>query len=130
MGQQQILLIILGVILVGVSVAIGISFFKAQATAQNRDAVWADLNQIGARAQAFYRRPSALGGGGKDFSSFTLLFSEINNDNGQYQIFSKDQTQLVLEGTGTESGNDGTNPVYVKMLVLADTMYVEESTIN
>lgn len=130
MGQQQLLLIILGVIVVGVAVAGGIVLFKSQAVSQNRDAVWADLTQIGARAQAFYRRPSALGGGGKEFTAFRLLASEAFNDNGTYSISTQNQTQLILEGVGTEVGNNNTSPVYVKMIVEADSMYVDDASIN
>ncbi len=130
MGQQQLLLIILGVILVAVAVAVGIVLFKSQAMTQNRDAVWADLTQLGARAQGYYRRPSFLGGGGKSFGSFTLLEKEIKNENGNYSILSQDQNNLILEGKGVELGNDASSPVYLKMTVRADTMFVDEASIN
>ena len=128
MGQQQLLLIILGVILVAVAVAVGLTIFKAQAAGQNRDAVWNDLNQLGARAQAFYRRPSFLGGGGKSFLSFSLYTTEVKNDNGEYGITSKIIDEVIIQGTGTEIGNDQKNPVQIIMIVHPDTMYVDEKT--
>ncbi len=42
MGQQQLLLIILGVIIVGIAVAVGITMFQDNAVDQNRSAVIAD----------------------------------------------------------------------------------------
>jgi hypothetical protein len=48
MGQQQILLIVLSVILVGVAVAIGISMFRDNAINSNRDAIYSDLNNFAA----------------------------------------------------------------------------------
>jgi len=129
MGQQQLLLIILGVIVVGIAVAGGIALFKTQATGQNRDAVWEDLNQLGARAQAFYRRPVSMGGGGKTFTGFKLARTELKNDNGTYSA-TGDANQVTIQGTGTEIGDDETTPVFLSLVVKADTMYVDESTIN
>ena len=43
MGQQQLLLIILGVIVVGIAVAVGITMFSDSAISANRDAVTNDL---------------------------------------------------------------------------------------
>ncbi len=57
MGQQQLLLIILGVIVVGIAVVVGITMFQDNAISANRDAVTNDLVNLGARAQQFYRRP-------------------------------------------------------------------------
>ena len=47
MGQQQLLLIVLGVIIVGIAVVVGINLFNANATNANRDAVVSDLNNLG-----------------------------------------------------------------------------------
>jgi hypothetical protein len=69
MGQQQLLLIILGVIVVGIAVAVGITMFSDSAINANRDALSNDLVNLASRAQQFYRRPTSLGGGGNSFSS-------------------------------------------------------------
>ena len=37
MGQQQLLLIILGVIIVGIAIAVGLSLFSAQSIQSNKD---------------------------------------------------------------------------------------------
>jgi hypothetical protein len=50
MGQQQLLLIVLGVIIVGIAVVVGINLFTANAISSNRDGVVSDLNYIGANA--------------------------------------------------------------------------------
>jgi Tfp pilus assembly protein PilN len=50
MGQQQLLLIILGVIIVGIAVAVGITMFQDNAVDQNRSAVIADLTTLAAKA--------------------------------------------------------------------------------
>jgi len=125
MGQQQLLLIILGVIVVGIAVAVGITMFQDNAISANRDAVTNDLVNLSARAQQYYRRPTALGGGQGAFTGIVLgdLTSKPTNANGSYVLTSSTATQVVLNGTGTEDGDDG-SPISVTMTVLADSSYV------
>ena len=71
MGQQQLLLIILGVIIVGIAVAVGITMFQDNAVDQNRSAVIADLTTLAAKGQQYYAKPTTLGGGGNSFAGLT-----------------------------------------------------------
>jgi hypothetical protein len=124
MGQQQLLLIILGVIVVGIAVAVGITMFTDNAISANRDAVTNDLVNLAARAQQFYRRPTALGGGGNSFVGLTAdaaglrkLTNREQNANGAYSITSAGTTTgVVLQGVGTEMV-DGTNYVTMEIHV-------------
>jgi Tfp pilus assembly protein PilE len=124
MGQQQLLLIILGVIVVGIAVAVGITMFQDNAVSANRDAVTNDLVNLAARAQQYYRRPTALGGGQGSFATCTLaqLTTKPSNANGSYVLSAPSATQVTLTGTGVENGNDGSTPVVVTMIVYADSM--------
>ncbi len=72
MGQQQLLLIVLGVIVVGIAVVVGINLFNANAVASNRDAVISDLNNLGAMAQQYYKKPASMAGGGNTFTGWTI----------------------------------------------------------
>ena len=131
MGQQQLLLIILGVIVVGIAVAVGITMFADNAVSANKDAVTNDLVNLASRAQQFYRRPLALGGGQGSFAGLTAdaaglakLTSKASNANGTYNILTAgDQTSVELEGFGTEKGTDQ-QPLHVTMLVYADSTQV------
>ena len=67
MGQQQLLLIVLGVIIVGVAIVAGIGLFNAGAEESAKDELVAQSITIGSNAQQFYRRPIAMGGGGNSF---------------------------------------------------------------
>jgi Tfp pilus assembly protein PilE len=124
MGQQQLLLIILGVIVVGIAVAVGITMFTDNAISANRDAVTNDLVNLAARAQQFYRRPTALGGGGNNFTGLTAdaaglrkLTNRETNANGTYSITSAgNATGVTLQGVGTEMV-DGTNYVTMEIHV-------------
>ena len=69
MGQQQLLLIVLGVIVVGIAVVVGINLFNASAVSANRDGVVSDLNNLGAMAQQHYKKPASMGGGGQAAAS-------------------------------------------------------------
>ncbi len=107
MGQQQLLLIILGVIIVGIAVAVGITMFQDNAINSNRDAVSNDLVNLAARAQQFYRRPVGMGGGGNTFTGLTADVTGIGrltqnavNDNGSYSITASAPQAITLRGYG------------------------------
>ena len=64
MGTQQILLIVLSVIIVGIAVAVGISMFNTQSDAAELQAVAGDLQSFGAQVLAYLKTPTSMGGGG------------------------------------------------------------------
>lgn len=70
MGQQQLLLIVLGVIIVGIAVVVGINLFNANAEESAKDTMVSEGTNLGAMAQQYYKKPIALGGGGNDFTNF------------------------------------------------------------
>ena len=69
MGQQQILLIVLSVILVGVAVSVGITMFQSQSKQGEMDNVAMYLNNVGSAAYAYYIKPTSLGGAGNDVAT-------------------------------------------------------------
>ena len=120
MGQQQLLLIILGVIIVGIAVAVGITMFQDNAISANRDAVTNDLVQLAAKAQQHFRRPVSLGGGGNSYVTLTadatgmgLLVTTAfsNNDNGTLTISTAGTaTSVIFRGIGKTALPDGSFP--------------------
>jgi hypothetical protein len=84
MGQQQLLLIILGVIIVGIAIAVGLSLFSAQSIQSNRDAIINDLNNLAAQAYQYRIRPTSMGGGQGEYSSFTIPTKMKTNENATY----------------------------------------------
>jgi hypothetical protein len=68
MGQQQLLLIVLGVIVVGIAVVVGINLFNANAESSTQDSLVSQGTNIGAMAQQYYKKPTSMGGGGNDFT--------------------------------------------------------------
>ena len=124
MGQQQLLLIVLGVIIVGIAVAVGITMFAGGAAQANFNAVMNDLQKIAADAQGWYRTPASLGGGGNTFTDITLanIGANASNVNGAYSITgTPSTTNFVVQGVGVEDGDgDGTN-VTISIIVYADS---------
>ncbi len=124
MGQQQLLLIVLGVIIVGIAIVVGINLFNANATSSNRDAVVSDLNNLAAMAHQFYMKPSSMGGGNNTYSNWDITtsgFTKVNattvsTPNGTYAATDAAQTVSIV-GTGNKTGKDGTNPVQATMVV-------------
>lgn len=101
MGQQQLLLIVLGVIIVGVAVVVGISMFNSSAENAAKDSIGSEMLNIGAMAQQYYKRPSQLGGGGGTFVGF--LTADLGNladtDNATYVLSGQSATQIVVTAT-------------------------------
>ncbi|MBU0558392.1 MAG: hypothetical protein KJ799_14410 [Bacteroidetes bacterium] len=102
MGQQQILLIMLGFIVVGIAVVVGIDLVNANAVERNREAVINDLNMLAGYAQTYYNKPSQLSGGGNSFQGYTIPTNLQSNANGIYSVTSTSTNQLVINGIGTE----------------------------
>jgi hypothetical protein len=123
MGQQQLLLIVLGVIVVGIAVVVGINLFNANATAANRDGVISDLNNLSAMAQQFYKKPTSMGGGGNTFSSWTIPTGLDSTANGTY-VATPTASNVSIVGTGYEIGDDGSGAVKATATVTANTIAV------
>ena len=70
MGQQQLLLIVLGVIIVGIAVVVGINLFNANAEESAKDTIASEATNLGAMCLQYFKKPLALGGGGNSFAGF------------------------------------------------------------
>jgi Tfp pilus assembly protein PilE len=106
MGQQQLLLIVLGVIVVGIALVIGIAMFSGNAVSSNRDSVVADLNNLGAKALQHYKKPATMGGGGNKFTGWTLPPELDTTANGNYRLTVAVQT-VTIRGYGIEKAPNG-----------------------
>ncbi|MCD4699997.1 MAG: hypothetical protein K8R91_05440 [Phycisphaerae bacterium] len=128
MGQQQLLLIVVGVVIVGIAVAVGIQMFGEQSAQANLDSVIGDLQGISAKAHQYYLKPTSIGGGGRSFAGLTAdaaglakLTTRGTNDNGAYTISTAgDAAEVVVQGAGVEDGDGDGNTVQVKYYVRAD----------
>jgi len=105
MGQQQLLLIILGVIIVGIAIGVGISQFGAQSTNANKDAVTSSLVALSSNAYEFKIRPRTLGGGSNSYVGYTIPSKMLADDNGTYALSgAPTATQVTFTGTSAQNG--------------------------
>ena len=102
MGHKKIILIVLGVILVGVLIAVGINYFHNKAVQINRYAVIKDLHTLASDAQAYYKNSNEQGGD-KSFHGYQIPQELKSNDNGNYSVISVKPSRLVIHGTGVET---------------------------
>jgi len=85
MGTQQLLLIIIGVIVVGLAIAAGIWLFSGNSVSANKDAIISDLMNLGQFAVRYKMRPEPLGGGGgRSYTGFTIPAKLATNENATY----------------------------------------------
>ncbi len=125
MGQQQLLLIVLSVIIVGIAVVVGINMFGASAASANLEAVTNDLLNLSARAQQYYVKPVSMGGGGNSFQDIAIgdLTAKPTNDNGTYSISTAGNANSVtIQGVGKQDGDGNTTLCTVRIQVFADSL--------
>jgi len=80
MGQQQLLLLVLGIVIVGLAVVAGINAFQENQTKSQQDAMVNEGMRIATDVQSYTLKPDQLGGGGGDFPS--KLSAAIENTSG------------------------------------------------
>ena len=67
MGQQQLLLLVVGVIIVAVAVVVGINQFGDASASGIQDQIVQAEQHLGTLALAHYNKPDSYGGGGQTF---------------------------------------------------------------
>lgn len=118
MGQQQLLLIVLGIIIVGIAVYTGITLFSVNAAEAKRNNVTNELVNLAAMAQGYYLRPTTMGGGSHSFLGWKIPGQLKVTANGSYTETVSDDS-VVVTGVGNEvvTGNDS---VTVKISIRGD----------
>lgn len=107
MGNQQILLLIVGTIIVGIAVTIGITQAREYYDNSVGDELQSSLLRVVQDAIVYYEKPTSLGGGGKSFKGFVMphrtdeiaLYTQGNLTNGLFFVgYSKNnfKNQLMV----------------------------------
>ena len=125
MGQTQLLLVILGIILVGIAIFVGVQMFQQNSVDDVRNAVMTDLNNYAARALAYYGKPTTQGGGNKSFDGVTMgmIFPSAENVNGRYYVESAVGDSCVLVGVGKAVA--GMDSVRIRIRITPDRNTIE-----
>ncbi|HEX8298270.1 MAG TPA: hypothetical protein VF594_03845 [Rubricoccaceae bacterium] len=77
MGQQQLLLLVLGIVLVGLAVVVGISAFGENKAKTNLDLMTSDAVRLATAVQAWKMKPRASGGGQSDANFDRATFAQL-----------------------------------------------------
>lgn len=101
MGQQQLLLVLLGIVIVGIAIFVGISLFRANAIETKRNNVTNELVNLASLAQQYYMRPSSMGGGSRSFSGWTIPNELSLTANGHFTAIVS-PNNVVITGVGNE----------------------------
>ncbi|MDQ7040932.1 MAG: hypothetical protein Q9M35_08320 [Rhodothermus sp.] len=117
MGQQQLLLLVLGMVIVGIAVVAGIQAFSEGKAKADRDAAVSDAMRLISDIQAWMLKPKAFGGGGDSgdwsnvsFQAIGIPSSSLDN-NGRY---------LTLNGCYALSGNTTAATLTIYSLTTVD----------
>lgn len=133
MGQQQLLLLVLGIVIVGLAVVVGIQAFSENQKKANADALVMTAMRIASDAQSWLRKPSQFGGASLDTNgdrrtNFSGLSTEISlqglgypvngssqysDVNGRYEITVNGNNLVISAGSATTSGAGDNNLVCV-----------------
>lgn len=124
MGQQQLLLIVLVTIVVGIATVVAISIVSTGFTEANRDAVRQDLVSASVMAQAAWARPLSFNGAGSDYTnktegeimamlqipsstydrSATNPSAELENEHGVYTLTNRTEASIELSAEPVSGG--------------------------
>ncbi len=77
MGQQQLLLLVLGIVLVGLAVVVGISAFNENKQKATLDQITAEAVRLAAGVQTWKMKPNASGGGQSDPDYKKFSFAQL-----------------------------------------------------
>ncbi len=138
MGQQQLLLFVLVMVIVGVALVPISNIFLTHAQETNRDAMIADMLNLSAKAQRYYRTPAQLGGGSESFNGFYLSPIDTGNANGSYSLSTEPPTgpeyvggnltplsgadkTFYIVACGKEKGKNASTPVKCYLKITPDT---------
>jgi len=94
MGTQQILLIVLSVIIVGVAIAVGITMFRNQAYNSNAQQLAAEATNMRTEMVQYFKTPVDQGGAG-------ATMANINQDTLNQRLGLDDEGEIDKENIGT-----------------------------
>lgn len=103
MGQSQLLIIAVSVLIIGIAILAGTGFFVADEVDANKKAMVNDVNHIAMNAVRYYRKIRPLGGGGYSYNGYVVPVSFQSNLNGKYSAMVVNPQVLQIMGT---SGRD------------------------
>ena len=119
MGQQQLLLIVMAIIIVGIAIAVSIQLFRANAIDSKRDLLIEETTSLGLMALQYFKKPAEIGGGSQSFIGWTIPSQMVSTVNGNFMTSMVAADKVIITGTGTEVVT-GTDSIEVQTTVTAN----------
>ena len=136
MGQQQLILLVLATVIVGLAIVVGIAAFTQGGDNANADAMLQDAVTIANEVQSWAQTPTPFGGPAEDEDFTDATFAVLGrpaddgdsgqddavhtNLNGEYEITSRsgenDSAEMIIRGRSYEDDGDTVrNEVQVRL---------------
>jgi len=103
LGQQQLLMIVLAIIIVGIAIAISIQLFRSNAIESKRDLLIEETTSLATMAIQYYKKPQTMGGGGRSFMGWEIPSQMVQTFNGNFMRAVVNASEVVITGTGSEA---------------------------
>lgn len=116
MGSQQLLLIVLGIILVGLAIVAGYSIAKDYLENANREQLISSIYDLGLMAQQHYKKDISVGGGGGTFTGWVIPSQLRSTESGSFNAIVT-SSSVNLTAVGKEIGMNGITNVRVNAIV-------------
>ena len=122
MGQQQLLMIVLAIIIVGIAIAISIQLFRSNAIESKRDLLIEETTSLATMAIQYYKKPQAMGGGGRSFMGWEIPPQMVQTFNGNFMRAVVNASEVIITGTGSEAVTE-TDSIKVETTVRPDKIF-------
>ena len=122
MGQQQLLMIVLAIIIVGIAIAISVQLFRSNAIESKRDLLIEETTSLATMAIQYYKKPQAMGGGGRSFMGWEIPSQMVQTFNGNFMRAVVNANEVIITGTGSEAITD-TDSIKVETTVRPNEIF-------
>lgn len=112
MGQQQLLIIVLTVVVAGLAIVTGIRLVASFNQSNERDMIQHQMSVVVGDAKKYFTRPKSIGGGEGSFIGYQVSNRLTVTDRIRLYVTPGD-TWILFQGFGSVEGYDGTTPVQV-----------------
>jgi hypothetical protein len=112
---------VLGVIVVGIGIAVGINYFRANAIDSKRDLLTNETMTLANQAIEYYRKIPSFGGGGNSFLGWVIPPQQQLTGSGSFEALVYADSVIII-GTGNEVINHR-DSVKVRTTVLPGSFY-------
>jgi hypothetical protein len=128
-GQQQLLLLVLGIIIVGMSVYGVGEFIDQQIREDTRDRCRDEAMDLCVYADQYKLKPKSIGGGGGTYTGFTLPKFFIDEPDIGYWVVGSGQNVQIYAcswGQGAVKGDDGNTAVAVLLTKNGNSLRIDK----